>query len=60
MLYGMLFFVLCDCCVFVCVFFHMFVGVVRDELCGDVWFGFVCVVIVCVSSLVLLTCVVCD
>ena len=49
-LYGVLCFV-CDCCVFVCVFFHVFVGVVCDLLCGDVWAGFVCVVLVCVCSL---------
>ena len=42
---------MCDCCVFVCVFFHVSVGVVRELLCGDVWFGFVCVVLVCVCSL---------
>ena len=37
----------------------MFVGVVCDVLCGDVWFGFVCVVFACVCAL-LLKCVVCD
>ena len=31
--------------------FHVFVGVVNDLLCGDVWIGFVCVVFVCVCSL---------
>ena len=51
-------FLLCDCCVFVCAFFHIVVGVVRDLLCGDVWFGVVCVVFVCVCSL-FKTCVLC-
>ena len=30
-----------------CVSFHVFVGVVCDLLCGDVWFGFVCCVCLC-------------
>ena len=34
-----------------CVLFHGFVGVVLDLLCGGVWLGVVCVVIVCVFSL---------
>ena len=38
----------------------VFVGVVRELLCGDVWFGFVCVVFACVCSLFLKVCVVCD
>ena len=60
MLYCMVCFsVLCDWCVFVRVFFHVFVGVVRDVLCGDVWLGFVCVVFVCVCSL-FKKCVACD
>ena len=32
---------LCGCGVPVCVVFHVLVGVVRDLLCGDVWFGVV-------------------
>ena len=44
---------------FVCDVFHVFLGVVRDLLCDDVWCGFVCVGFVCVSSLSL-KCVVCD
>ena len=40
--------------------FHVFVGVVRELLCGDVWLGFVCVVFACVCSLSLKVCVVCD
>ena len=35
---------LCECCVFVSAFVHVFVGVVRDLLCGDVWLSFVCCV----------------
>ena len=46
MLYGMLFLFVC-----LCVLFHGFVGVVLDLLCGGVWLGVVCVVIVCVFSL---------
>ena len=41
----------CVIVVCLCVFFHVSEGVVRDLLCGDVWFGFVCVVLVCVCSL---------
>ena len=47
MLYGVLFLRLCDCCVFVCVFFHIPVGLVCDLLCGDAWLGFVCCVCLC-------------
>ena len=47
---------LCDCCVFVNVLFHVFVGVVRALLCGDVWFGIACVVFACVCSLLLKVC----
>ena len=35
---------LCECCVCVSVFVHVFVGVVRDLLCDDVWLSVVCVV----------------
>ena len=48
----------CVIVVSVCVFFHVFVGVVRDVLCGDVWCGFVCCV--CLSVPCLKKCVVCD
>ena len=49
---------LCDCCVFVRVFVHVFVGVVCDLLCGDVWFGFVCVVFVSVPCVKHVLCVI--
>ena len=40
------------CCSFcVSVFCHVFVGVVCDLSCGDVWFGFVCIAFACVCSL---------
>ena len=39
----------CDCCVFVRVFFHVFVSVVCDLLCGVVWFVLVCSVLACLS-----------
>ena len=41
--------------VFVCgvggVLYHVFVGVACDVLCGDVWFGVVCGLCLCVCSL---------
>ena len=59
MLYGGLF-LFCVIVVCLCVLFHVFVGVVRELLRGDVWFGFVCVVFACVCSVLLKVCVVCD
>ena len=48
MMYGVLFYVVSLLCACVFFLFHVFVGFVCDLLCGDVWFGCVCVVFVCV------------
>ena len=40
-----------------CILFHVFVGVVRELMCGDVWVGFVCVLCLLVSVPCSRTCV---